>query len=78
MFEILHELYLALAVAGPHRNGTGSQPLGPVMETKPAGEQAIGHHILKYVCFAHAGHEHGAGERIGSGIKITGRVEDDR
>ena len=76
--ELLHQLQLALAVAGAHGDGQGPQPFGAVVEPQPPGEQAVAHHVLKHVRGPHPGHVQGAGHQVGPGLDIGPGVIDHR
>ena len=74
--EILHELDLAPAVACGGWDREHSQALGPVLEAKPAGEQAIAADVLEHVLRTSAGGVQRPGDEVRPGSQVVARMED--
>jgi hypothetical protein len=48
------------------------------VEPEAAGEQGVGHHVLKDIAFPHARHVHAPGQLIGPTVDIALGVKNDR
>ena len=68
--EILHQQHLPLGRAAGDRHGGQTEPLGAVVESKPAGEQSVSEGIVEDV----AGLGAHAGERTGHQVRPQGEV----
>ena len=76
--EVLHELDLPLGVAGADGQHGGPDPLGTVVHSESAGEQAVSVEVLQHVLLGHAEGRHPPGEGFGPVVEVLLRVTDDR
>ncbi len=75
--EILHQLDMAAAVAGSGGDGQRADQLGPVVETQPAGEKPVAHHVLEDVRTPDPGHVHAPCHQFRPGGDVFPGVVDD-
>ena len=74
-FKIPHQLNLTLGVPRARGNNQRADFFRAVMETKATRKEAVSHHVLKNIAFAHTGHIHTACQKVCPNGDIMGGMK---
>lgn len=69
--EVLQEHHLARGVAPRHRHDRAAQPLGPVVQPQPAGEQPVAIGVMYHIVWPHAARRQRPGAALGPGADVA-------
>ena len=76
--EILHGLDLPLGVTAADGDDGHADPLGAVVQAQPAGEHAVGHHVLEHVAVRGPGPDDAPGQQVRPVLDVVPREIDHR